>query len=173
MFTCLDVHYFDNTAHAAALVFDEWTATAPLSQFTASVPAPADYEPGHFYLRELSPLLAVIKKILQPIDCYVIDGYCYLSMEHAPGLGAYLFEALGSGAPVIGVAKNRYRDSTHAVELLRAGTKRPLFVTAVGMSDEAASRCIASMSGSHRIPNLLKAVDRLARTHSVSRGLDG
>lgn len=165
MFACLDVHYDANNAHAAAILFDDWTAVAPLAKSTAWVSDVVAYQSGEFYLRELHPLLTVIQKLEQPIDCYVLDGYCHLSAELAPGLGAYLYEALGSGAPVIGVAKNRYRDTTHAVELVRAKSKRPLFITAIGMTYDAAARCIGSMAGEHRIPTLLKAVDRLARTH--------
>lgn len=168
MLCCLDVHYLANAAHAAAVTFDEWTAAVPVAQFTATVETPAEYQAGQFYLRELSPLLAVIKKVPQPIDGYVIDGYCYLSPELAPGLGAYLFEALGTGAPIIGVAKNRYRDTAHAYELLRGGSHRPLFITAIGMTSEAAVHCIASMAGQHRVPTLLKAVDQLARASTAA-----
>lgn len=164
MLACLDVHYFGAKANAAALTFDEWTATAARAHFTASVPEAAVYQSGKFYLRELHPLLAVIEKIPQTIDCFVIDGYCYLSPEHAPGLGAMLYEALGSGAPIIGVAKSRYGETSHAFELRRAKSARPLFITAIGMSYADAAGCIALMAGGSRIPDLLKEVDRVARS---------
>lgn len=163
MIACLDVQYVGDKAIAAALVFSEWTATSSISEYTAVVPDPGEYEPGRFYLRELQPLLAVIQKITEPIDAYVIDGYCHLSSELAPGLGAYLWDDLQRRVLIVGVAKNRYRGTTHAAELLRAESKRPLFVTAVGIDYQRAAQHIASMAGTFRIPTLLKAVDRLAR----------
>lgn len=163
MIACLDVHYVGDKAIAAALVFSEWTATSWISEYKAIVPAPGEYEPGRFYLRELQPLLEVIQQIAQPIDTYVIDGYCHLSSELSPGLGVFLWESLQQSAVIVGVAKNRYRGTKHAVELLRAESKRPLFVTAVGIDYQRAAQYIASMAGEFRIPTLLKAVDRLAR----------
>jgi deoxyribonuclease V len=79
-------------------------------------------------------------------------------------LGACLYEAIGGGASIVGVAKSRYRDTSHAIELTRGVSKRPLFITAIGMDYGQAARHIASMAGDFRIPSLLKAVDRLART---------
>ncbi len=70
---------------------------------------------------------------------------------------------MGRSANIIGVAKNRYRETTHAVELFRAGSVRPLYVTAVGLEYEVAAQRIASMAGKYRIPDLIKAADRLSR----------
>lgn len=164
MKACLDVFYSRGSATAAALVFEEWSASAFVSAYTVTVPQLAAYEPGKFYRRELGPLLAVIAKIDVPIDVYVIDGYCHLSAARAPGLGAYLKKALPSTISVIGVAKSRYGNSDHAIELLRAQSRRPLFVTAIGIDYEQAAQYIASMAGAFRIPTLLKAVDHLTRT---------
>ncbi len=163
MIACLDVHYFDDHAHAAAIVCRDWTSAEPHAEYAATEPRPADYRPGRFHLRELNPLLAVVAEIDEAIDAYVIDGYCHLSSDLAPGLGAFLHDALGSDASVVGVAKSRYRDTSHAFELLRANSRRSLFVTAIGMSYETAARHVASMAGDFRIPALLKAADRLAR----------
>ena len=124
---------------------------------------PGEYEPGRFYLRELPPLLAVVERIVEPIDCYVIDGYCHLSANGTPGLGAYLKESLPHAATIIAVAKNRYRDTMHAVQLLRAGSTRPLFITAIDVDDEQAAQHVTAMAGEFRIPTLLKAVDRMCR----------
>jgi len=168
MIACLDVHYFRNTANAAAIVFRDWKSCSSISEYTATVSQSEEYEPGRFYLRELQPLLAVVKRVVQPIDTYVIDGYCHLSSDLAPGLGAYLKESLGPKASIVGVAKNRYRNTTHAVELLRARSTRPLFVTAIGADYKLAAQHVASMAGEFRIPTLLKAVDRLSRTQPES-----
>ena len=164
MIVCLDVQYLDDAAQAAAIVFDDWQSDTSVSQHTALVSQPAEYESGKFYLRELQPLLTVLEEIKSPLDAYVVDGYCYLSADRSPGLGAYLAEALDGETTVIGVAKNRYRDTRHAVELLRGGSSRPLFVTSIGIQYAAAAQHIKEMAGDHRLPTLLKAVDRLART---------
>jgi deoxyribonuclease V len=168
MIACLDVHYFRDFATAAAVVFQDWESCSSASEYTATIPQPEEYEPGRFYLRELRPLIAVVKEIAEPIDVYVIDGYCHLSSDLSPGLGAYLKQSIDPTASIVGVAKNRYRDTRHAAELLRGGSTRPLFVTAIGAAYEAASQHVASMAGEYRIPTMLKAVDRLARTQAKS-----
>lgn len=168
MIACLDVHYTETMAYAAAVVFEDWTSQAGIAEYTASLAHSATYEPGRFYLRELAPLLAVIEQLDRPVDVFVIDGYCYLSAEGEPGLGRHLADALGGSAAIVGVAKNRYRKTSHAVELMRGQSARPLFITAIGMTPEQAARSIASMAGEFRLPTLLRAVDQLSRIHAVN-----
>ena len=163
MIAALDVHYFTEKANAAAVVFENWNSIEEVARYTAQEAVAAAYKPGQFYARELSPLLGVIARIQYKIDAYIVDGYCELSPENAPGLGAHLHEALGRSAIIVGVAKNRFRQSTHAIEVFRAKSKRPLFVTAIGIESETAARIIAAMPGNFRIPDMLKAVDRLSR----------
>jgi len=98
----------------------------------------------------------------------VIDAYCHLSEAREPGLGAYLHETLPENSIVIGVAKNRFRDTNHAIEVRRGGSDRPLFVSSIGVDYATAAEHIHSMSGPHRMPKLLKAVDRLCRDGSTS-----
>jgi len=164
MIACFDVHYFRDTANAAAIVFQDWESQTSISEYTSAIAQPAEYKPGRFYLRELQPLLVVIQRIVQPVDVFIIDGYCHLSSDQAPGLGAYLMESLDHDALIVGIAKNRYGNTKHAVELLRGQSARPLFVTAIGANYEWAAKHVASMAGEFRIPTLLKAVDRLSRT---------
>jgi len=162
MIAILDVHYTADTAYAAAIVLAEWQADRPSAEFTASDSPVADYEPGRFYRRELPPLRKLIATIDRPIETYVIDSYCYLSPDRTPGLGAYLFAGLSTPAAVVGVAKTRYR-SAQAVEVLRASSLQPLFVTAIGISEQTAGELVRSMAGPYRIPDMIKAADRLAR----------
>jgi deoxyribonuclease V len=169
MIVALDVHYLAAKANAAAVVFDDWGSSEVVARYTAMESPIAEYEPGRFYLRELSPLLAVVRKIEQDVDVYVIDGYCHLSAERAPGLGAYLDEALHHNAAIVGAAKNRYRQTRHAVEVLRGRSRRPLFVTSIGIGYDVAGRHVASMAGRHRIPDMLKAVDLLSRAEAEGR----
>lgn len=168
MIACLDVYYSESQAHAAAVVFKDWSSTATVAEYEATIAELTPYQPGQFYLRELQPLLAVIAKIVEPIKTYVIDGYCYLSPDLTPGLGARLHASLDQPITIIGVAKNRYQQSEHASELLRGGSARPLFVTAIGIDYESAARLVGSMAGEFRIPTLIKAADRLSRVTTVS-----
>jgi deoxyribonuclease V len=66
--------------------------------------------------------------------------------------------------PVVGVAKSRF-DGARAVEVYRGGSIRPLYVSAAGLDPEEAAEKIRSMHGRHRVPTLLKRVDRLARDY--------
>lgn len=168
MIAALDVHYTDTTAHAAAVVFDEWQSDNSLASHAVTEAPVAEYEPGKFYMRELLPLLKVIADLESNVFTYVIDGYCHLSRDFVPGLGAYLYDALPHPAVIVGVAKNRYRDTNHAVEVFRGDSTRPLFVTAIGIDYDVAGRHVRSMAGQFRIPKMLKAVDSLARLEAES-----
>ena len=136
-------------------------ATAEYSELITGV---ADYQPGEFYRRELDPLMRVVAKIAESIDVCIVDAYCHLDEDRAAGLGEYFAKALqehfGGLVPVIGVAKNRFRETTHAIELLRGESERPLFVTAVGIDYQQAAERIETMHGRFRFPTLLKQVDQ-------------
>lgn len=166
MLTALDVQYThdgDGAAHAAAVVFDGWHSEASVAEYTSVQSPVSDYEPGRFYQRELPPLLQVLRQIKEHVQTIIIDGYCHLSTDGAPGLGAWLAEALPEPVPIVGVAKNPYRGSAHAISVLRADSKRPLYVTAIGMDLPTAADHVAGMAGAFRIPTMLKRVDTLAR----------
>ena len=90
-------------------------------------------------------------------------GGVVLDAEGTHGMGGYLYEVFERRIPVIGVAKNRFRANSAAVEVLRGGSKRPLFVTALGIDPEAAAIDVQRMHGRFRLPTLLKRVDRLCR----------
>lgn len=164
MIAALDVHYTAAKAYAAAVVFDDWCSEKCVARYTATESPVAEYEPGKFYLRELPPLLKIIAQIDDEVDTYVIDGYCHLAADFTPGLGVYLHQRLKRPAAIVGVAKNRYRNSNHATEVLRASSTRPLFVTAIGLEYSVAGQYVQTMAGEFRIPEMLKAVDQLART---------
>ena len=167
MIACFDVHYQDGSANAAAILFDDWASDQPSDQLLVRSENVAEYQAGSFYQRELGPLRSVIEQIAYPVHTFVIDAYCHLSESGAPGLGAYLHETLPGNSVVIGVAKNRFRDTNHAIELLRGGSDRPLFVSSIGINYSTAVEHIRSMAGPHRLPTLLKAVDRLCRDGRV------
>ena len=163
MILAVDVHYTEPGATAAGVLFDAWTAAAPSSAVVSRFAEVAPYEPGAFYRRELPCLLGLLREhALQP-DIIVVDGHVFLDDAGRAGLGKHLFDALDGRVPVIGVAKTAFVgiDDTHA--LLRGDSARPLYVTAAGMPLAQAMAHVRAMHGMHRIPTLLKAVDRLCR----------
>lgn len=157
----LDVDYRPTCAIAACVVFETWSDEHVLEDFTVTTPAAADYTPGAFYTRELPCLLAALSRCTRRPEVVVVDGYVWLGPGR-PGLGAHLHAALGGATPVVGVAKNPFRGAP-AIEVLRGGSKRPLFVTAVGIDGAAAAAHVAAMHGPHRVPTLLRRVDQLCR----------
>ncbi|MCA9553099.1 MAG: endonuclease V [Myxococcales bacterium] len=170
MLACVDVDYRPSGVVAAALGFEAWADDdAREAQTFRSVAPPAPYQPGQFYRRELPYLLNVLGLLSAPPDTVIIDGYVWLA-DDAPGLGAHLFEALQGGARVVGVAKRPFRGATNAVPVLRGGSQVPLYVTAAGMPVDEAARGVAAMHGAHRLPTLLKRVDRLCRDTPLGVG---
>jgi deoxyribonuclease V len=129
---------------------------------TARVSPIAPYRPGAFYRRELPVLLAALQAAAAKPNILVVDGYVSLDPEGRPGLGARLAEAWG-GTIVVGVAKTPLHGDDWSSQVLRGGAKRPLYVTTFRMRQEEAAMHVASMAGAHRIPDLLRLADRLAR----------
>lgn len=161
----LDVHYKGDKAKAVCVLFDDWKATSLHSVYSVETLAPAGYEPGGFYKRELPPLLEVLKAVnLAEVGTLIVDGYVYLNDAQRPGLGAHLYNALSQAIPVIGVAKRKfYNNEKTAVAVKRGSSGRPLFVTAVGTEADSAAFLIQNMAGEYRIPTLLKQLDALTR----------
>jgi deoxyribonuclease V len=161
---CVDVDYRGNDAVAACVLFRDWTDAVSADRLVEKIQGVAEYTPGQFYRRELPCLLAVLNRVTEPLDLVVVDGYVWLADESHPGLGAHLYEALGRRVPVVGVAKTRFASARLAVAVVRGeNASRPLYVTATGISVDAAARHVESMYGAYRIPTLLREVDRLCR----------
>ena len=163
MIAAIDVQYETNTAHAGIVLFSNWNDAAPFETDTHQCVVTADYVPGEFYQRELPVLTPLIDLHRQNIQTLVVDSYVDLDATGSPGLGRYLFEHYGSAIPVVGVAKSRFRDSNHAVEICRGNSRRPLFVTAAGISVRDAADKIQAMAGLSRLPTLIKLADSIAR----------
>ena len=160
---CVDVDYRTTSVVAACVAFEAWAASEPSFEKTLAFEgAPAEYESGQFYRRELPYLLALLESLPASPAVVVIDGFVWLDGGR-PGLGAHLSEALGGETPIIGVAKRPFRGATDTAELLRGASQVPLFVSSRGVVlDDAVAR-IAAMHGPHRIPTLLRRVDQLSR----------
>ena len=157
----LDVQYNGNeNAVVACLGFKNWEDEKAVYAKQHFIEEIMPYVPGEFYQRELPCLLLALKE-LEDIECLVVDGYVWLTDEKK-GLGAYLYEALNQKIPVIGVAKNWFKDNT-AIQVLRGESKKPLFVTAAGFDAKIAAKKIEQMDGAFRNPTILKQVDQLCR----------
>lgn len=126
----------------------------------AVVPETAPYQPAAFYLRELPPLRAVLQEAAG-LALIVVDGYVDLDPAGSPGLGAHVHAEYA--VPVVGVAKSIFKPATHAAQVVRGRSSRPLFVTAAGMSIADATVLVSEMAGPYRIPDALRKTDRLAR----------
>ena len=162
MILATDVKYDEeaDTALAAAVAFSGWRDAHPITHYLAEVEGIAAYIPGQFYRRELPCLEAVLARVQVSISVVIVDGHVRLGDR--PGLGHYLWEALGQRVVVVGVAKSRFH-AGGTLPVLRGGSARPLYVSAAGMDDEDAAECVRGMHGSHRLPTMLKLVDQLTR----------
>jgi deoxyribonuclease V len=158
---CVDVDYRGDVAVAAAILFLDWGSEVPVAQHVVTVRGVAPYRPGAFFERELPCIQEVLARNHWPLAAIVVDGYAWLG-DQQPGLGARLFAALGEQVPVIGVAKTEFVGAP-AVQVLRGDSKKPLFVSAAGMPATTAAGCVLRMHGAHRLPTILKEVDRLCR----------
>lgn len=171
MILAVDVQYAENKARAAGVLFDAWGRALPNEEIVVDIEGVADYVPGEFFRRELPCIERVVASVRQPIETIVVDGYVWLDAHGTPGLGEHLRRAMNDSATngsivVIGVAKTRFKGSEHAVEVVRGGSDRPLFVTTSGLDAQLAAEHVRSMHGEYRMPTLLKRVDQLARTDS-------
>jgi deoxyinosine 3'endonuclease (endonuclease V) len=163
MLLAFDAHYTATATRLVAATFHDWTDKAPNALFAWTSGPAADYQPGQFYLREMPLILKALADFdLTEIDAIIVDGYVYLNDQGRLGLGGHLYHALGGQIPVVGVAKSYFRD-TNAAAVLRGNSKKPLYVTALGMEQETAADHIRNMAGPYRMPEILGRVDRATK----------
>lgn len=170
MIACTDVDYRSDHAIAACVLFQAWRDATSTSAVTARIDNVEPYVPGQFFKRELPCILEVLKRIPDPIEIVVVDGYVWLDdIKCQPGLGAHLFATLHGRIPVVGVAKKIFATASPEI-VLRGSSNSPLYVTAEGVDVKKAAEYIRIMDGPHRIPTLLKCVDSLCRTTQLPKG---
>lgn len=163
MIVCVDVDYRAAEVVTACIGFHDWADAAPsFESVTRTEGAPPEYESGAFYRRELPYIVAALAALTASPRIIVVDGYVWLAPGR-PGLGAHLHAALGGSIEVVGVAKRNFVGAVTAIPILRGASQQPLFVTATSADVAAVARSVRVMHGAHRIPTLLKRVDRLAR----------
>ncbi|MCA9007477.1 MAG: endonuclease V [Planctomycetaceae bacterium] len=164
MHLAMDVHYRDdNSACVAGILFREWDSEAEESTLVCQIDQVAEYEPGNFYKRELPCLQTLLATVTCPLQTIIIDGFVTLGATGRPGLGFHLYEQLTVKTPVIGVAKNKFVDTSDETRIYRGNSGNPLYITARGLPLETARQRIMSMHGDFRIPTLLRRVDQLCR----------
>lgn len=161
MKVCIDVGYAGEIASVAAVSFLEWQDAVPLQEQVFAMKVPSEYIPGAFFKREMPCIVEAIHRMQFKLDLVVIDGYVWLA-DGVAGLGAILFTELGESMPVVGVAKNPYRGQM-ACRVLRGDSRRPLYVSAVGIRQEDAAEHVREMHGKHRVPTMIKRADQLSR----------
>lgn len=163
MILAIDVHYKSGYAKCVGVLF-KWNDDSYSKKIEVNVKDFADYEPGQFYKRELPCLLEVIEQCnLNEIEIIVVDGHVYTS-EDCFGLGGHLFNKLDKQIPVIGVAKNGFSKNKNRVqELLRGESKKPLFISSIGIELSRAVNYIKNMSGTYRMPTILSQLDTITK----------
>ena len=85
-------------------------------------------------------------------------------MQGKLGLGGYLYDALDQQVPVIGVAKSSFHQNfKNVIEVIRGESKKPLFITSIGIDIQKAASLIEQMNGKYRIPALLSRLDQMTK----------
>jgi deoxyribonuclease V len=163
MILAVDVYYRESHAIAAGVLFRNWEDGESVDELIVPISRVAEYEPGQFYRRELPCVLQLLKQLQQLPQYMIIDGHVYLDGAKRPGFGKHLYDAVQGRSAIIGVAKNRFRDTPSDTEVFRCGSQRALYVTAVGINESAARGFIMRMHGEHRLPTILRRVDRLSK----------
>ncbi len=165
MILAFDTYYYDNKAKTVCIKFVEWTDNAPIKIYTEITDQIEEYESGAFYKRELPCITNLLKKIdIEKISVIVVDSFVILDDNGKLGLGGYLYEYLGKQIQIIGVAKTNFaQNNINKREIYRGQSKKPLYITALGMDLDLASTKIKSMDGEFRIPTLLKQLDTMTK----------
>ncbi|UVD78983.1 endonuclease V [Myroides albus] len=161
MILAVDMYYYEAGAKVVGVLFESFDSKAPIDIIKKLLPPQKEYEPGAFYKRELPCILELVNTLNREyIELIIVDGYVYLDDHKKKGLGSYVFEALDTKIPVIGVAKSYFFTSAQLVaQVYRGESKKPLYVSAVGIELNKAKEYIQQMHGEYRMPYLLKLMD--------------
>lgn len=165
MVLAFDTWYFDKAAKTVCVVIEEWSAPVLYKVYSEIYKEVDNYIPGEFYRRELPCILSLWHRVEEKdVEAIIIDGFVYLDDDGRYGLGGHLYEQLGRKIPIIRVAKTDFVPLQKNKRCLwRGKSKRPLYITSVGINLDIATEYIKSMAGQFRIPALLKELDRLTR----------
>ncbi|MHC0445155.1 endonuclease V [Flavobacterium sp. 3-218] len=173
MILAFDTYYFDQKAKTICLEFAEWNEDKNFKIHSETIDNVEEYIPGEFYKRELPCIISLLKQIdLSTIEVIVVDGFVYLDDENKYGLGGYLYEKLNKEIPIIGVAKTNFASiEKNKKALYRGDSKKPLYITSIGIDLDEAYKKVQSMAGEYRFPTLLKELDRLTKEEEQSSSI--
>lgn len=165
MILAFDTYYFKNKAKTVCISFNCWTDNEPINIYDEITENIAHYEPGAFFKRELPCILSLLEKIdIRKIELIIVDSFVLLDDNGKLGLGGHLYQKLNREIPVIGVAKSGFHSNKlNTKELLRGNSKKPLFISSIGIDLNLAYENIKSMNGNYRMPTLLKILDTKTR----------
>lgn len=163
MILAFDTFYFDNKAKTVCLKFD--FTENDLTTYFEIIENIAEYIPGEFYKRELPCIISLLKKVdAADVDLIIVDGFVYLDDDFKMGLGAHLFKSLQCKFPIIGVAKTNFATIEKLKKsVFRGQSKKPLFISSIGIELEEAAKLIENMHGEYRIPDILKLLDNYTK----------
>lgn len=165
MILAFDTYYFEDKAKTVCIAFENGTDDQNYKTYTETLENVEEYRSGEFYKRELPCILSLFRKLqIENIETIVIDGFVFLDDNQKPGLGERLYKQLESKIPIVGVAKTNFATiEKNKRQLLRRKSKKPLYITAIGIDLDKATALIENMSGQNRIPTLLKTLDMLTK----------
>lgn len=169
MILAFDTYYFDNKAKTICVTFESWDHTDKFNHFEEIIEHVEEYIPGKFYRREMPCILSLLQKInIQDVEIIIIDGFVFLDDNGKLGLGGHLYQELDCKIPIIGVAKSNFASiNKNKKEVFRGESKKPIYITSIGIDLDVASENIKNMSGKYRMPTLLKELDRLTKTDLI------
>ncbi len=160
---CFDVKYHDQFAIIGYVLFENHASHVAFRTGQVRHDKVEPYVSGEFYKRELPCLLTAIHQIPEVMDLIYVDGNVWLDNDNK-GLGCYLYEALNMKIPVIGISKTAFHNSEKNVyPVLRANSKKPLYISSIGMEPTLAARSVAEMHGAFRLPTMIKLADTMSR----------
>ncbi|HZJ77110.1 MAG TPA: endonuclease V [Oscillospiraceae bacterium] len=160
---CFDAYYHKNYAKTCCILFETEPIEKSILEYCRITKPAGRYIPGEFYKRELPGILEAYREIEGDINLIMVDGYVLLK-DGKMGLGGHLYKALGGGISVIGIAKSYYINSKNCVKIYRGKSKRPLYISSIGIEINCAANLVRNLNGKYRIPDILKRVDRLTRS---------
>jgi deoxyribonuclease V len=157
------VHFDGAQANAAAAAFDAWDAAEATQTYVSRITNVEKAVRGELDLRELPCVMQLLREHGLEPELILVDGFVHLDADQTPGLGQYLYQALGGRVPIVGVSKKRLPGLSVQFEVMREEETQPLFVTCAGIDIGAAKARLRAMHGRKRVPTLMKLATRLAK----------
>lgn len=169
----------------AAAVLMDFPSMEPVSQQVAQVPVTLPYIPGLLSFRELPAILQAIDQLPEQPDVVLCDGQ---GLAHPRRFGIACHLGVATGLATVGVGKSRLcgefsepglekgdcaplmdgQDRIGMVVRTRSHV-RPLFVSAGHrLSLETAVRLVLETTSRYRLPDPIRAADRLAGQSSAT-----